>query len=246
VRWRNHRSGSSSDSALQMDQRSSEQSHQSPWSALSGESGRSHDAQRASASKRRCRNWSRICGAGAATSVSAKLLASSRTLLAGSVRDFVWHSGDNGKHPVVVGQLSWNGASAQNWRATRLAAAAVPGTSPTPRPYPSRFPRPILNRSVSRIWRMRVSVTISNRRVRTRTHGGVAGVSGQPLPLCRSNAAIPQPTCLVQLLTASGQEGNRRGDSRNSSREKKGRRRHAKKPPQEDHAAGPRTSKDAR
>jgi len=34
---------------------------------------------------------------------------------------------------------------------------------------------------------MRVSVTISNRRVRTRTHGGVAGVSGQPLPLCRSN-----------------------------------------------------------
>jgi hypothetical protein len=34
---------------------------------------------------------------------------------------------------------------------------------------------------------MRTSVTISNRRVRTRTHGGVAGVSGQPLPLCRSN-----------------------------------------------------------
>jgi hypothetical protein len=37
---------------------------------------------------------------------------------------------------------------------------------------------------------MRVSVTISNRRVRTRTHGGVAGVSGQPLPLCRSNALV--------------------------------------------------------
>jgi len=34
---------------------------------------------------------------------------------------------------------------------------------------------------------MSVSVTISNRRVRTRTHGGVAGVSGQPLPLCRSD-----------------------------------------------------------
>ena len=133
-----------------------------------------------------------MCGAGAATSVSAKLLASSRTLLAGSVRDFVWHCGDNGKHPVVVGQLSWNWASAQNWRATRLAAAAVPGTSPTPRPYPSRFPRPILNRSVSRIWRMRVSVTISNRRVRTRTHGGVAGVGGQPLPLCRSSPLTGQ------------------------------------------------------
>jgi len=37
---------------------------------------------------------------------------------------------------------------------------------------------------------MQVSVTLSNRRVRTRTHGGVAGVSGQPLPLCRSNGII--------------------------------------------------------
>jgi len=34
---------------------------------------------------------------------------------------------------------------------------------------------------------MGVSVTDSNRRVRTRTHGGVAGVGGQPPPLCRSN-----------------------------------------------------------
>src|SRR5215467_6572577 len=33
---------------------------------------------------------------------------------------------------------------------------------------------------------MGVSVTDSNRRVRTRTHGGVAGVGGQPPPLCRS------------------------------------------------------------
>src|ERR1700730_10037967 len=28
-----------------------------------------------------------------------RVLATSRTLLAGSVRDFVWHSGDNGKRP---------------------------------------------------------------------------------------------------------------------------------------------------
>jgi hypothetical protein len=53
--------------------------------------------------------------------------------------------------------------------------------------YPSRFPPLTSNHSVFRPWRMRASVTISNRRVRTRTHGGVAGVSGQPLPLCRSN-----------------------------------------------------------
>lgn len=39
---------------------------------------------------------------------------------------------------------------------------------------------------------MGASATNSNRRVRTRTHGGVAGVSGQPLPLCRSNAVLVQ------------------------------------------------------
>src|SRR5947207_8721260 len=33
-----------------------------------------------------------------------------------------------------------------------------------------------------------VSPNVSNRRVRTRTHGGVAGVGGRPPPLCRSNA----------------------------------------------------------
>jgi hypothetical protein len=118
-----------------------------------------------------------------------------------SVRDFVWHSGDNGKQPVVVGQLSWPWAYVQNWRATPPAAPAAPGTSPTPKPYPSRFPRPISNRSASRIWRMCVSVTISNRRVRTRTHGGVAGVSGQPLPLCRSHG---QTGCAVKALVHSG------------------------------------------
>src|SRR5262245_65222153 len=32
-----------------------------------------------------------------------------------------------------------------------------------------------------------VSPNISNRRVRTRTHGGVAGVGGRPPPLCRSS-----------------------------------------------------------
>jgi len=34
---------------------------------------------------------------------------------------------------------------------------------------------------------MDASVTNSSRRVRTRTHGGVAGVGGWPPPLCRSD-----------------------------------------------------------
>jgi hypothetical protein len=71
--------------------------------------------------------------------------------------------------------LSWQWVYVQRWLRIQPVAAAVPGTSPTPRPYPSRFPRPISTRSVSRIWRMDTSVTI--RRVRTRTHGGVASAT---------------------------------------------------------------------
>src|SRR2546427_8410345 len=52
------------------------------------------------------------------------------------------------------------------------------------------------------------SLTNSNRRVRTRTHGGVAGISGQPLPLCRSSRLHgnlnfknegPDYSCLVAI-----------------------------------------------
>jgi hypothetical protein len=43
------------------------------------------------------------------------------------------------------------------------------------------------NRSGFRHCSRNVSVSDSNRRVRTRTHGGVAGVGGQPPPLCRSS-----------------------------------------------------------
>ena len=40
---------------------------------------------------------------------------------------------------------------------------------------------------------MDASVTDSNRRVRTRTHGGVAGVRGRPRPLCRSMLLKTRP-----------------------------------------------------
>jgi len=46
--------------------------------------------------------------AGAAISASAKPLASSCRLPAGSACDFAWLSGDSGKHHVVVGQLCWH------------------------------------------------------------------------------------------------------------------------------------------
>src|SRR6185437_12163905 len=43
------------------------------------------------------------------------------------------------------------------------------------------------------IGRGSVGVTISNRRIRTRTYGGVAGDGGRPLPLCRSFGSIDVP-----------------------------------------------------
>jgi hypothetical protein len=56
---------------------------------------------------------------------------------------------------------------------------------------------------------MSVSVTISNRRVRTRTHGGVAGVSGQPLPLCRSSRLVGSDLrAWHQSWTDYGETGN--------------------------------------
>src|SRR5439155_3237455 len=81
-------------------------------------------------------------------------------------------------NPVGVGQLSWHWAYVQNWRATPPVAAAAPGTSPTPRPYPSRFPTPISTHSGFRIWRMRASVTSRTavyRPVRTAVWQGSAG-----------------------------------------------------------------------
>ena len=63
---------------------------------------------------------------------------------------------------------------------------------------------PTSNRSVFRPWRVSASVTISNRRVRTRTHGGVAGDSGQPLPLCRSIGILGKwescPSPFIKLI----------------------------------------------
>src|SRR5882762_10365110 len=46
------------------------------------------------------------------------------------------------------------------------------------------------NRSDFRPYTRSASVTISSRRVRTRMHGGVAGVGGQPPPLCRSSRLV--------------------------------------------------------
>ena len=46
---------------------------------------------------------------------------------------------------------------------------------------------------------MGANVTDSNRRVRTRTHGGVAGVPGRPRPLCRSDGLTGSNRVLVGL-----------------------------------------------
>jgi hypothetical protein len=86
--------------------------------------------------------------------------------------------GDSGKHRVVAEQRWRNSGCARVWQATPLVAGSVPGTSRRPRPCLWGFPMPISNRSDFRHCSRTVSVTDSNRRVRTRTHGGVAGVTG--------------------------------------------------------------------
>src|ERR1035437_9084415 len=61
-----------SGSVLRPVRRSSEPLRRRPWIGLSNESGKSRNGQKASAWRRRWRNWHRVCGAGAAISDSAK------------------------------------------------------------------------------------------------------------------------------------------------------------------------------
>ena len=86
--------------------------------------------------------------------------------------------GGSGKHRAVAGRLCWNWGCVRDWPAIRLAADAALGTSHGPRPSLLGFPMLTSNRSDFRRCSRSVSVTDSNRRVRTRTHGGVAGVGG--------------------------------------------------------------------
>jgi len=110
------------------------------------------------------------------------------TLLAGSGCDFAWLSGDSGKHHVVVGQLSWHWGPSKTseqhcWQRTRFL---VPRSR---KALSVGSPMPTSNRSVFRPWRMSASVTISNRvygPVRTVVWQGTAG---NRCPLCRSNAS---------------------------------------------------------
>jgi hypothetical protein len=41
-----------------------------------------------------------------------------------------------------------------------------------------------------RLWRQRMSKSMECKEIGCRMHGGVAGVGGQPLPLCRSIAPM--------------------------------------------------------
>ena len=86
--------------------------------------------------------------------------------------------GGSGKHRAAAELRCWNWGCESRWRATPLAAGAALGTSRRPRPCPWGFLMRTSNRSVFRHCSRNVSVTDSNRRVRTRMHGGVAGVGG--------------------------------------------------------------------
>src|ERR1035437_5322088 len=86
--------------------------------------------------------------------------------------------GGSGKHRAVAAPRYWNWGCESRWRAIPPAAVAALGISRRPRPWLWGFLMRTSNRWDFHHCSRTVSVTISNRRVRTRTHGGVAGVGG--------------------------------------------------------------------
>lgn len=91
-----------------------------------------------------------------------------------------------GKHRAAAARVYWNSGFVRNWPAIPLSAGLALGTSHGPKLSLWGFPMRISNRSAFRHCSKIVDVTNSNRRVRTRTHGGVAGVGGCRRPYGRS------------------------------------------------------------
>jgi Group II intron, maturase-specific domain len=117
LRWRDHRSGSSPDSALPTDHRSSAPSRQNPWSVLSGESGRLHDVQRASALMRRWRHWPpdmRGWRSYFGFCETPRVLASLTSWVRARLRVALWRQWKTTRRR----QLSWHWASVQDWLGT--------------------------------------------------------------------------------------------------------------------------------
>jgi hypothetical protein len=81
---------------------------------------------------------------------------------------------------LILTRISAGTSSAMRERSPliRRVADAAPGTSLGPKPSRWGFPTVTSNRLGFPRCSMGVSATNSNRRVRTRTHGGVAGVGG--------------------------------------------------------------------
>jgi len=121
---------------------------------------------------------------------SCKRLRNSSILLAGFGCDFEWPFGDSGKPHVVAGQHSSNAVYRPRLARNTACSHRGPRYLAQPRPFLLGCPMLTSNRSGFRPYTRTVSVTISNRRVRARTHGGVAGVGGRPPPRCRSNVPL--------------------------------------------------------
>jgi hypothetical protein len=120
--------------------------------------------------------------------------------------------GGSGKHRAVAGRLCWNWGCVRGWQVIPLAVGLVPGTSRRPRPCPWGFPMHTSNRSAFLHCSRTVSVTNSNRRVRTRTHGGVAGCVKKARKRCavRKMKVDPsEPSCRGRLQTAMSRFGQK-------------------------------------
>ena len=109
-------------------------------------------------------------------------------LTRGSGGDFGLRLWRQWKTHAVAGQRCWNSGYVRGLAAIPPGAVAARGTSPQPRLCQLGFRTATSTRSDFRHWSRKCCVTNSNRRVRTRTHGGVAGIAGDRRPYAESTS----------------------------------------------------------
>ncbi len=145
----------------------------------------SESARADGASRKSPRSCRAISSDGAPTSASAKPLQCCAISTSGPGGGCVPSPGSSGS----VGAPALRGcdaaASAGIWRRKPPVAHMVPGGSATARRSPSPCQMPSSPRLASQPWQPNVSPSSPNRRIRTRTYGGVGGAEPRGSPLSR-------------------------------------------------------------
>src|ERR1700719_4529936 len=113
---------------------------------------------------------------GAVTSDSARRHRCCANLTNGSDDGCAPSFGSNGKADPLALRNCDAAASARFWRRKPPAAHVALGGSATAPRFPKLYPTPYSHRSALQPLRYPSMLNLSNRRIRTRTYGGVGGV----------------------------------------------------------------------